>query len=108
MSFLHPGVTEVRAEEASQMIDDGALLLDVREPFEYRDLRAPGAELRPMDSLPSAVSDLPKDRKVVVVCRSGNRSMHATRFLTHQGIDAVNLKGGMIAWSRAGLPTESG
>jgi rhodanese-related sulfurtransferase len=54
------------------------------------------------------VGDLEQDRTIVVVCRSGNRSASATNFLNRNGLDAVNLSGGMIAWVNAGLPTQRG
>lgn len=108
LSLLHPGVPAVHANEARELVDEGAILLDVREPFEFHSEHAPDARLVPLSALPSAVADLEQDRKVVVVCRSGNRSASATRFLKRQGIDAVNLTGGMIAWVNAGLPTQRG
>jgi rhodanese-related sulfurtransferase len=108
MSLLHPGVPAVRATEAKQLLDDGAVMIDVREPFEYHAEHAPDARLLPLSELPSAVRDLEDDRTIVVVCRSGSRSASATRFLNHQGLDAVNLSGGMIAWVNAGLPTRRG
>jgi rhodanese-related sulfurtransferase len=108
MSLLHPGVPAVRATEAQQLLDDGAVMIDVREPFEYHAEHAPDARLLPLSELPGAVRDLEDDRTIVVVCRSGSRSASATRFLKHQGLDAVNLSGGMIAWVNAGLPTRRG
>jgi rhodanese-related sulfurtransferase len=50
------------------------------------------------------VGELPRDRTVVVVCRSGNRSAHATTMLRGAGVDAVNLDGGLRAWSATGMP----
>lgn len=108
MSLLHPGVPAVRAREAKELVDNGAVLVDVREPFEYHAEHAPNARLLPLSELPGAVRDLEQDQTIVVVCRSGNRSASATRFLKGQGLDAVNLSGGMIAWVNAGLPTERG
>lgn len=108
MSLLHPGVPAVRATEARQLLDDGAVMIDVREPFEYHAEHAPEAVLLPLSELPSAVQGLEADRTIVVVCRSGNRSASATRFLRRQGLDAVNLTGGMIAWVNSGLPTQRG
>jgi rhodanese-related sulfurtransferase len=49
-------------------------------------------------------ADLPAGAQTLVVCRSGNRSAHATAFLLQQGIEAVNLDGGLLAWERAGRP----
>jgi rhodanese-related sulfurtransferase len=47
-------------------------------------------------------------KKVLAICRSGNRSGRATRHLSANGIEALNVKGGMLAWTRAGLPTKKG
>ena len=68
--------------------------------------RGPSAGARhvPIDQLATWVGELPRDRTVVVVCRSGNRSAHATAMLRGAGVDAVNLEGGLRAWSAAGLP----
>ena len=82
---------------------DDPFLLDVREPDEFEAGHAPGAVLRPLGQVPEAVSDLPDGRTVLVICRSGSRSARATQFLRHQGIDAVNLEGGMQAWEAFGL-----
>ena len=65
---------------------------------------APGAMLVPMGKVRTRLAELPRDRKVVVVCRSGGRSAAVTDSLRAWGIDAVNLSGGMCAWAAAGLP----
>jgi rhodanese-related sulfurtransferase len=85
-------------------VAQGALLVDVREPWEWSAGRVAGARHVPLGQLPKRADELPRDREVVVVCRSGNRSAHATRMLQGAGIDAVNLYGGLRAWSAAGLP----
>ena len=82
---------------------DDPFLLDVREPDEFDAGHAPGAALRPLGAVPDAVADLPAGRTVLVICRSGARSARATQFLRAQGIDAVNLEGGMQAWAAFGL-----
>jgi rhodanese-related sulfurtransferase len=82
---------------------DDPFLLDVREQDEYDAGHAPGVVLRPMSELPEVVSDLPTDRTVLCICRSGARSASATQFLRQHGVDAVNLEGGMQAWAAFGL-----
>ena len=82
---------------------DDPFLLDVREPAEFEAGHAPGAVLVPLGSLPDGLTQVPTDRTVLCICRSGGRSAHATAFLREQGIDAVNLEGGMQAWSAFGL-----
>lgn len=80
------------------------VLLDVRGPDEWRAGHAPTAISIPMDEVPARIGDLDSARPVVCVCRSGNRSGRVTAFLRSQGVDAVNMAGGMQAWSLAGLP----
>ena len=57
-----------------------------------------------MSELPGRVDELPRDRGIICVCRSGNRSARAVASLVRQGIDAVNLACGMHAWAGAGDP----
>lgn len=73
-------------------------ILDVREPDEFEEGHIPGACLIPLGSLQRRVAEVPKDRQVVVVCAVGGRSARATHFLRAQGVEAVNLHGGMRAW----------
>ena len=82
-------------------------LIDVREPSEYAAGHIPGVKLIPLGSLPSRMNEIPKDKFVVMTCRSGNRSGQATQFLRDQGFDNVhNMTGGINAWQQAGLPVE--
>lgn len=83
-------------------------LLDVRQPEEYRQGHINGAKLIPLDQLQHRIHELPRDREIVCVCRSGNRSGHATRLLTKAGYQATNLRGGMISWTGSGLPVRKG
>jgi DMSO/TMAO reductase YedYZ molybdopterin-dependent catalytic subunit/rhodanese-related sulfurtransferase/glyoxylase-like metal-dependent hydrolase (beta-lactamase superfamily II) len=94
----------VRARPAKAMVDAGALLLDVREPTEWQAQHAPEARLVPMGQVKERIGELPRDRRIVVVCRSGGRSAAVTQSLRAWGFDAVNLTGGMCAWTAAGLP----
>ncbi|HEX9116297.1 MAG TPA: rhodanese-like domain-containing protein [Anaerolineae bacterium] len=83
-------------------------LLDVRQPEEYREGHISGANLIPLGDLPRRIKDLPRDREIICVCHSGNRSRSATRQLTDAGYNAVNLQGGMSNWTRQGLPVKKG
>jgi rhodanese-related sulfurtransferase len=89
----------------------GAVLLDVREPEEWRAGHIDGAVHVPMNSVPQRLANEPgpltADAAIVVVCRSGNRSAHVTAWLNQQGFGAVNLAGGMEAWQLAGRPMVS-
>jgi|GEM_PF-18262 len=96
------------ARAAKTLVDRGAVLLDVREPDEWYAEHAPGAMFIPMGRVRARQHELPRDRQIVVVCRSGGRSAAVTASLRRSGFDAVNLAGGMCAWAAAGLPVVSG
>ncbi|MDT5347195.1 MAG: hydroxyacylglutathione hydrolase, partial [Mycobacterium sp.] len=100
-------VPQVGPRAAKAMVDDGALLLDVREADEWCTEHAPGAVLLPTGRVLARQDELPLDRRIVVVCRSGGRSAAVTASLCRSGFDAVNLAGGMCAWAAAGLPVVS-
>jgi rhodanese-related sulfurtransferase len=86
--------------------------MDAGEPIELLDIRSdaevvqgmlPESEHLPMHLIPLKIPDLPKDKEVVLYCRSGARSYHACAYLEQQGVhNAVNLRGGIIAWARNG------
>jgi len=95
---------EVGARAAAALVDAGALMLDVREPGEWQAGHVAQAWLLPMGQVARHRSDLPRDRQIVVVCRSGGRSAAVAEALRAWGFDAVNLSGGMSAWAAAGLP----
>lgn len=77
---------------------DAPFLLDVREPSEFAEGRVKGALLMPLGQVPQQWQTLPKDREIAVICRSGARSGRAAAFLKQQGLNAVNVEGGMLAW----------
>jgi len=79
-------------------------LLDVREDDEWQAGHIEGAQHIPLGELGDRVGELPTGRQIVAVCRSGSRSAAAVRGLKQLGYDALNLDGGVTAWSRAGLP----
>lgn len=84
-----------------------AVIVDVREEFEYAAGHIPGALLIPLGELPDRLSEIPTDQPVVVVCRSGNRSREAADSLREQGLTNVhNMLEGMNAWSSAGYDVE--
>lgn len=76
----------------------GAFVLDVREPGEFAGGSVPGAVNIPLGDLPRRLADVPRDRTIACLCRSGNRSGKAQSILLGKGYDAVNLTGGMLAW----------
>ncbi len=102
---------QVSAREAQARLaaGDGALLLDVRELWEYYEVRAPGALLMPLSEFTRRYSELPHDQTLLMICHTGYRSMQAANFLRRQGYHQVaNVLGGMDAWEAAGLPVERG
>ena len=99
---------EVTPHEGQQRVQQGAVLVDVREPNEYAEVHAQGARLMPLSTFTEDYAALEKDREVVVICRSGARSARAAQFLIEQGYNAVNLQGGTLAWEQDGLPVERG
>lgn len=100
--FRRPATTT--AIEARQALADGAVLLDVRERDEWRAGHAPQARHVVLNQLEDQLGDLPTDRPIVTVCRSGRRSAIAAKLLTRHGYQATNLTGGMNAWAAAGMP----
>ena len=95
-------------DELARMIRDQEpmIILDVRTPEEYaRDGHIAGSRLMPLATVPVRSNELPIDRTIVCVCRSGARSAAACESLARQGFDVINLSGGMLSWRRSGLPT---
>ena len=99
-------------EAAARLGGDDAtkpLLVDVREPWEFHDVRVEGAALVPMSAFPERHSELPKDRPLLVMCAGGTRSAAATGFLLRSGwTDVTNVAGGITAWQQRGLPVRRG
>ena len=83
-------------------------LIDVRGADEYDVAHVPGARLLPLREVPERVGELPTAEPVYVICASGPRSERATRFLRAQGIDAVNVDGGTMAWIDSGRAVATG
>lgn len=102
--FSRPTVPTVSVQEARAAIDAGALLLDVREDDEWAAGHAPEAVHVSMGRLHPDHPQLQGVGKVVVICRSGNRSGRVTEALRGIGIEAFNMAGGMQAWQAAGEP----
>lgn len=95
---------QVGVHDLAAALDQGAYLVDVREPHEWAEARVNGATLIPLGSITERVAEVPADRTVYVICRSGGRSDRAAGWLRTQGVDAVNVDGGTLAWIEAGLP----
>jgi rhodanese-related sulfurtransferase len=97
----------VSPKVAYEMIqnDDNVTLLDVRTIEEFKnDGKIAGAKLIPLGELPQNLNMLDKSKKVLVYCRSGNRSVSASRILDNSGFTAINMSGGMNGWRAEKLP----
>lgn len=103
------GVTQVDTLEATRLINQDALVLDVREDKEFAAGHIPKARHIPLSALASRLGELEKfkSKPIVVNCRSGQRSARACGILKKHGFEkAVNLAGGIMAWESAHLPVE--
>lgn len=103
------GGADIPERTANQVAEDmrqrAVQVVDVREDDEWREGHIDGATHIPLGSLAARVAELDRDQPVVMVCRSGNRSMVAAKTLTQAGFrDVANLEGGMISWGRSGHP----
>lgn len=94
-------IPEISVEDLKIKLDqkEAFILLDVREPAENEAGRIDGSTLIPLGELQTRYSELDRSKKLVVHCRSGARSGRAVQFLIGKGYDAVNVAGGIIAWS---------
>jgi rhodanese-related sulfurtransferase len=93
---------------AERLGSRAVLVLDVRQPDEWRRGHIRTSVNVPLSQLRGKLTTLPRDRTVVAVCASGHRSAAAARVLRRAGYEAENLKGGMYAWSRSSLPVARG
>jgi rhodanese-related sulfurtransferase len=91
-------------------LPNGLVVLDVREPVEWHHGHIEGATHIPLRQVPERLAEVPTDAQVLVVCKVGARSAQATGYLLQNGVDAVNLDGGMLEWEAAGrgLVSDSG
>jgi rhodanese-related sulfurtransferase len=111
MTMPSPIPTIDVTEAERRLRDDPAhpILLDVREPNEFEEVRVAGAALVPTSVFMTRVGELPADRPLMVVCHMGGRSAAVAGYLIRAGrTDVVNVAGGMDAWERAGLPVRRG
>ncbi len=99
----------VTVQDASTHADGGALIVDVREPDEFAQVRVAGSVLLPLSEFVARCNELPADRPLLMLCKSGARSASATEYLLRQGYPRVaNVSGGIVAWYQAGLPVSTG
>jgi adenylyltransferase/sulfurtransferase len=100
-------VPEISVQELKAKIDrkEKFILLDVREPKEYAIAKIGGSTLIPLGTLPERLGELDKGAKLIVHCKAGGRSAKAVKLLREKGYDAVNVAGGIDAWSQTIDPT---
>jgi len=94
-------ITDIDWNKALEMSKAGAVLIDVRTPAEVAEGMAPGAINIPLQEIQQRLSEFPKDRDLLIYCRSGKRSMAASNFLIENGYDKVfNVVGGFLAFPK--------
>lgn len=114
------GIKNVTVEEAKRMVEkEDVFVLDVRTPSEFNSSHikdatlipvtsAFGSNLSPDNLLEARVDEVPKNKKILVYCRSGHRSTSASKILINAGYSQVyNMEGGINAWTGAGYPVVS-
>ncbi len=104
MYFNTRSYQNIRPEELIEKISSGEdfFLLDVRTAAEYATQAIEGAHLIPIQEIGSRISELPKDKEIVVYCRVGNRSAYAADYLGRIGYNVKNLEGGIMLWNMSG------
>jgi rhodanese-related sulfurtransferase len=100
-------VPEADVRQLSAALAAGAVVIDVREPFEYASGHVPGALSIPMHLVPLRVEEIPTDREVFVICAAGNRSWQVCHFLGERGVQTTNVTGGTHAWTSAGFAIDT-
>ena len=100
IAFSRLSGKRMSGDEARQLVEGGAVLIDVRTPGEFSAGHIEGAKNIPLDQVERRVKDFPKDKDIVLYCRSGARSGQALRLLESKGYDATKLHnlGPMSAW----------
>ena len=107
-SVLPMSIAEITVEEVAARLSDGAVLFDVREVDEYVEAHAPGAQLIPLSELAERADEFPTEGDLLIICKSGGRSMRVCEFLAERGVQATNVGGGTGAWIRAGFKVVTG
>lgn len=102
---------EIDVAQLAQRLADtpNTVLIDVREPDEYREAHVPGAQLVPLGEVPERVEELRAiSGPIVMICRSGGRSGRACEFLDAMGLEVINVAGGTGSWVVSGRPVVTG
>lgn len=98
---------EISVVEAHRKYQEGAFLLDVRTQEEWDQAHIPNTIFIPLEELPERIKEIPTDKEIIIICRSGNRSKVARDILLDAGLELVtSSQGGLISWNMAGYPLE--
>ncbi len=104
---INPQAKEISPARAYALYQKGALFLDVRTQEEWDTFRLAKSTFIPLEELQNRLNELPKDKEIVVVCHSGERSALGAKLLQKTGFTQVySLTGGLVAWNAAGYPLE--
>lgn len=99
---------EFSLEESKDAFDTNVKFIDVRETDEYAQVRIPGAKLIPMSEMNNRFKEIPANEKVVVYCKTGERSSYLINILSQHGYkNLINLSGGIVAWYERGFPLDT-
>lgn len=101
-------IEEISIDELAKLDLENICLVDVREEYEFIEMRVPGALLLPLGEVPEHVDKFPLDRPVYLICASGNRSKVAGDFLSKFHIEAINIAGGTKACVSSGRAYKCG
>jgi rhodanese-related sulfurtransferase len=104
MTQQTPEVPHIDPTEAKRRVEDGAMLLDVRNADEWEAGHVEGSTWIPMNQIVDRQGELPTEREIVAICKVGGRSGRVAEALVAAGYDAANVAGGAEAWQAAGFP----
>ncbi len=100
---------EINTQTGKQLFDEGAFMLDVRNPDEWVEHHVDGATLIPLPELEARVDEVPRDQQIIVICNSGNRSQVGRDILLEAGFENVtSIAGGIQGWMSTGYDFVTG
>ncbi len=102
-----PSINVQEAWERVTAPNTTAMMIDVRETWEFKQGHARGARNIPLSQLGKRFREVPPDRDILLICRRGHRSLQAAKFLLAEGWEHItNVSGGMLSWEMHRLPVE--
>ena len=100
---------DISVDQAADLREDGAFVLDVRTKEEWDEFHIPDSTLIPLDQLLNRLGEVPTDQQIIVVCRTGNRSQAGRDMLINAGIvNVASMTGGVSEWRDLGYPIVTG